>query len=150
MPPARSWAHPALLLRWSRTSTVRSNSRWPRSTAMACAVDSTLFDPSVPVIVQGITGRDGRTHAQLMRAYGTNVVGGVAASAAASLEPISGIPVFTSCAEAIAQTKARASLIMVPPLNVLAAAEDALAGGVELLVCITEGVPAHDALRLVR
>ena len=52
------------------------------------AVDSTLFDPSVPVIIQGITGRAGRTHAQLMQRYGTRVVGGVAASATASREPI--------------------------------------------------------------
>ena len=117
---------------------------------MARTVDSSLFDPAVPVIIQGITGRAGRTHAQLMRAYGTNVVGGVAASASASLDPIVGMPVFASCAEAVAQTGARASLIMVPPLNVLAAAEDARAGGIELVVCVTEGVPAHDALRLVR
>jgi succinyl-CoA synthetase alpha subunit len=124
-------------------------------------VDSTLFDPSVPVIIQGITGRAGRTHAQLMQRYGTNVVGGVAASATASPpslpSPASGggsgsgyIPVFASCREAVAATEARASLLMVPPLNVLAAVEDALAGGVELLVCITEGVPVHDALKIVR
>ena len=117
---------------------------------MARTVDSSLFDPAVPVIIQGITGRAGRTHAQLMRAYGTNVVGGVAASASASLDPIAGMPVFASCAEAVAQSGARASLVMVPPLNVLVAAEDALAGGIELVVCVTEGVPAHDALRLVR
>ena len=113
-------------------------------------MDSTLFDPSVPVIIQGITGRAGRTHTQLMQRYGTNIVGGVAASASASLEPIGGIPVFTSCREAVARTGARASLLMVPPLGVLAAAEDALAGGIELLVCITEGVPIHDALKVVR
>jgi len=114
----------------------------------ACAVDSSLFEPAVPVIIQGITGRAGRTHAQLMQRYGTNVVGGVAASG--SLAPIAGIPVFASCHEAVAKTGARASLIMVPPLKVLAAAEEALAGGIELLVCITEGVPVHDAVRLVR
>lgn len=113
-------------------------------------MDSTLFDPSVPAIIQGITGRAGRTHAQLMRAYGTNLVGGVAASTTASREPIAGIPVFATCAEAVARTGARASLIMVPPFNVLAAAKDALAGGIELIVCVTEGVPAHDAARLVR
>ena len=53
-----------------------------------------LFDPTVPVIIQGITGRAGRTHAQLMQRYGTRVVGGVATSATASREPIAGIPVF--------------------------------------------------------
>ena len=112
-------------------------------------MDSKLFDPAVPVIVQGITGRAGRTHAQLMQRYGTHVVGGVATYASASREPVAGIPVFASCREAVAETGARASLLMVPPLNVLPAVEDALAGGVELLVCITEGVPVHDALKLV-
>jgi succinyl-CoA synthetase alpha subunit len=109
-----------------------------------------LFNPSVPVIVQGITGRAGRTHAQLMQAYGTHVVAGVAASATASPEPVAGIPVFASCGEAVTRTNARASLVMVPPLNVRTAVEDALAGGIELLVCITEGVPAHDTMKMVR
>lgn len=117
-------------------------------------MDSTLFDPTVPVIIQGITGRAGRTHADLMQRYGTRVVGGVAAStatsASASRAPIAGVPVFDSCAEARAATGARASLIMVPPFNVRSAVEDAIAGGIELLVCVTEGVPAHDALALVR
>lgn len=113
-------------------------------------MDSALFDPSVPVIIQGITGRAGRTHAQLMQRYGTNVVGGVVASVSAPRDPVGNIPVFASCREAVAQTGARASLIMVPPLNVLAAVEDALAGGIALLVAVTEGVPVHDALKIVR
>jgi hypothetical protein len=111
-------------------------------------VDSSLFAPTVPVIIQGITGRAGRTHAQLMQAYGTRVVGGVATSAVA--EPVAGVPVFASCRDAVARTGARASLIMVPPLGVLAAVEDALHGGIEMVVCITEGVPVHDALKIVR
>jgi succinyl-CoA synthetase alpha subunit len=111
-------------------------------------VDSSLFVPTVPVIIQGITGRAGRTHARLMQSYGTRVVGGVATSAGA--EPVAGVPVFASCGEAVARTGARASLIMVPPLGVLAAAEDALHGGIEMVVCITEGVPVHDALKIVR
>jgi succinyl-CoA synthetase alpha subunit len=118
--------------------------------AQGRAVDSSLFDPAVPAIIQGITGRAGRTHAQLMQRYGTRVVGGVTASATASREPIAGIPVFASCREAVAATKARASLLMVPPLNVLTAVEDALAGGIELLVCVTEGVPVHDSMTIVR
>jgi succinyl-CoA synthetase alpha subunit len=113
-------------------------------------MDSSLFHPTVPVMIQGITGRAGRTHAQLMQRYGTRVVAGVVASAAAPRDPIAGIPVFASCREAVAQTGARASLIMVPPLNVLTAVQDALAGGIELLVAVTEGVPVHDALKIVR
>jgi succinyl-CoA synthetase alpha subunit len=111
-------------------------------------VDSVLFSPTVPVLIQGISGRAGRTHAQLMQRYGTRVVAGVATSAGA--EPIAGVPVFTSCAEAVARTGARASLVMVPPLGVRAAVEEALAAGIALVVCITEGVPVHDALKLVR
>jgi succinyl-CoA synthetase alpha subunit len=111
-------------------------------------LDSSLFAPTVPVIIQGITGRAGRTHARLMQAYGTRVVGGVAASAAA--EPFAGVPIFASCREAVARTGARASLIMVPPLGVLAAVDDALVGGIEMLICITEGVPVHDALKIAR
>jgi succinyl-CoA synthetase alpha subunit len=111
-------------------------------------VDSALFDPAVPVLVQGISGRAGRTHAQLMQRYGTRVVAGVATSAVA--EPVAGVPVFMSCAEAVAQTGARASLVMVPPLGVRAAVEEALTAGLELIVCITEGVPVHDAMSLVR
>jgi succinyl-CoA synthetase alpha subunit len=114
------------------------------------AMDSTLFAPDVPVIIQGITGRAGRTHAELMQRYSTRLVGGVVASSTASRAPIADVPVFASCAEAVAGTNARASLVMVPPLNVLAAVEDALAGGIQLVVCVTEGVPVHDALALVR
>jgi len=116
----------------------------------ARTVDSALFDPTVPVIVQGITGRAGRIHAQLMQTYGTRLVGGVAANATASRQPVAGIPVFASCREAVAATGARASLLMVPPFQVRAAVDDALAGGVELLVCVTEGVPVHDAIAAVR
>jgi succinyl-CoA synthetase alpha subunit len=107
-----------------------------------------LFDPAVPVLIQGISGRAGRTHAELMRRYGTRLVAGVASSAGA--ESIAGVPVFTSCAESVARTGARASLVMVPPSGVPAAVEEAIAAGIALVVCITEGVPVHDALKLVR
>ncbi|HUZ75217.1 MAG TPA: succinate--CoA ligase subunit alpha [Stellaceae bacterium] len=110
-------------------------------------MDSTLFAPDVPTLVQGITGRAGRTHAQLMRRYGTRIVGGVSAR---GTEPIGDIPVFAACSDAVRATGARASLLMVPPLDVLAAGAEAIAAGIELLVCVTEGVPAHDALKLVR
>ena len=110
-------------------------------------MDSTLFAASVPVIVQGLTGRAGRTHAELMRRYGTRVVGGVSTTGEAG--DVAGIPVFRSCAEAVRRTGARASLLLVPPLGVLAAAREAIEGGIELLVCVTEGVPVHDTMRIV-
>jgi succinyl-CoA synthetase alpha subunit len=111
-------------------------------------MDKTLFSESVPVLIQGITGRAGRIHADLMQRYGTNIVGGVSSRSAG--EPVVGVPVFTDCAEAVRETGARASLLMVQPLDVLDAVETALKAGVELLVCVAEGVPVHDALKIVR
>ena len=78
-----------------------------------------LFDPTaaLPTIVQGITGRMGRKHAALMRAYGTAIVGGTApaGSKSADLKDVDGAPVFRSCAEAVKATGAVASVAMVPP-----------------------------------
>src|SRR5262245_22053056 len=109
---------------------------------MERTVDSRLFDPMVPVLIQGISGRAGRTQAELMQRYGTRVVAGAAISqtAASITGPVAGIPVLASCAEAVASTAARASLIMVPPLGVRAAVDEAINAGLKLVVCITEGV----------
>jgi len=101
---------------------------------------------ATPVLVQGIAGRMGRTHAALMRAYGTNIVAGVAARAQA--REIAGVPVFADCAAAVAATGAVVSVAMTPPAETLAAARDAFAAGIRLLVTVAEGVPAHDALRI--
>lgn len=110
-------------------------------------MDSALFAPDVPVIVQGITGRVGSLHARLMRDYGTRIVGGVSNR---STEPVGDIPVFASCAEAVRATGARASLVMTAPMGVRDAALEAIAAGIGLLVCVAEGVPVHDSLRFVR
>ncbi len=107
-----------------------------------------LRDPSVPVLVQGATGRAARLHIGLMRTYGTNIVAGVSARRAG--EVVDGLPIFPDCAAAVAATGARASLAMVPPANVLEAAEQAVEAGISLLVTVAEGVPVHDALRLAR
>ena len=101
---------------------------------------------ATPVLVQGIAGRMGRTHAALMRAYGTNRVAGVAAGAPA--REIAGVPVFPDCAAAVAATGAVVSVAMTPPAETLAAALAAFAAGVRLLVTVAEGVPAQDALRI--
>ncbi|MEI7568363.1 MAG: hypothetical protein WCJ34_02875, partial [Alcaligenaceae bacterium] len=104
-----------------------------------------LFDPTaaLPTIVQGITGRMGRKHAALMRAYGTDIVGGTApaGSKSADLKEVDGAPVFRSCAEAVKATGAVASVAMVPPFEVLAAISEAVAGGIKLIVTVTEGMP---------
>ncbi len=121
---------------------------------------------ATPVLVQGIAGRMGRTHAALMRTYGTNIVAGVAArisssGVAARISPsgaaapaeaaeIAGVPVFATCAAAVAATGAVVSVALTPPTETLAAAQEAFAAGVRLLVTVAEGVPAHDALRIGR
>jgi succinyl-CoA synthetase alpha subunit len=100
--------------------------------------------PDVGVVVQGITGRMGKLHAQLMRRYGTRIVAGVSPSAGAA--PVDGIPVFGTCADAVRATGARASVVMAPPLAVLPALREAIAAGIELVVTIAEGVPVADAV----
>ena len=100
------------------------------------------------VLVQGISGRMGRAHTANMRAYGTNIVAGVAARA--DISDIDGIPVFTDCAAAIAATGAVASIAMVPPADVLRAVTEAVDAGIGLIVTIAEGVPVHDAIHVGR
>ena len=99
-----------------------------------------------PVVVQGITGRMGRRHAALMRAYGTRIVGGTSTRGG----EVDGLPVFADCAAAVAATGAVASIAMVPPGEVEGAARDAMEAGIRVVVTIAEGVPLHDALRLKR
>lgn len=103
---------------------------------------------TTPVIVQGITGRMGRTHAALMRAYGTNIVGGT--STRLDIKEIAGVPVFGSCADAVAATGAVASVAMAPPEDTWTAVDDALRAGIKLIVTIAEGVPLHDAIKIGR
>jgi succinyl-CoA synthetase alpha subunit len=101
-----------------------------------------------PVIVQGITGRMGRTHAGLMRAYGTNIVGGT--STRSDVKEAAGVPVFADCTAAVLATGAVASVIMAPPLETEAAVQEALAAGIKLVVTVAEGVPLHDAIAIGR
>jgi succinyl-CoA synthetase alpha subunit len=108
----------------------------------------TALTRTTPVIIQGITGRMGSTHAALMRAYGTNIVGGV--STRTDINTVADIPVFPDCRAAIAATGAIASVAMTPPADTLAAVSDALAAGIRLVVTVAEGVPAHDAIRIGR
>jgi succinyl-CoA synthetase alpha subunit len=103
---------------------------------------------STPVIVQGITGRMGRSHAALMRAYGTNIVGGT--STRTDMKEAAGVPVFASCAEAVLATGAVASVAMAPPEETWGAVQEALAAGIKLVVTVAEGVPLHDAIKIGR
>jgi len=103
------------------------------------------IDRRTPVIVQGITGRAGQLHSRLMRQYGTNIVGGV--SPGARVKEVNGVPVFSGCAEAVAATDARASVLLVGAMQLLAAMRDAVSSGIRTLVTPTEGMPVHDALK---
>jgi succinyl-CoA synthetase alpha subunit len=100
------------------------------------------------VIVQGITGRMGRTHAALMRAYGTNIVGGT--STRTDIAEAAGVPVFPDCAAAVAATGAIATVAMAPPGETLAAVREALDAGIKLVVTVAEGIPLHDAIAIGR
>lgn len=104
------------------------------------------IDSKTPVIIQGVTGRMGRRHAELMRAYGTNIVGGT--SARPGDAGPEGLHVSRSCRDVVTATGATASVAMVPPYEVLAAASEAIQAGIRVVVTVAEGVPVHDALRL--
>ncbi|MGE3144134.1 MAG: succinate--CoA ligase subunit alpha [Pseudorhodoplanes sp.] len=102
------------------------------------------LDAQTPVLVQGISGRMGQTHAKLMRLYGTRIVGGTSARPQENQL----FPVFPDCRSAVDRTGAQVSLIMVPPAQTLAAVADAIAGGLQAVVTVAEGVPVHDALQI--
>jgi succinyl-CoA synthetase alpha subunit len=103
---------------------------------------SIFVDENTKVIYQGLTGSQGRFYGLRNRDYGTNVVGGTNPKKAGT--DVDGIPIFANVAEAVAATGANASCIFIPAPGVRAAIMDAAEGGVEFIVCITEGVPAHD------
>ncbi|MFM8558534.1 MAG: succinate--CoA ligase subunit alpha [bacterium] len=105
---------------------------------------SILIDRNTRLIVQGITGRDGAFHTQQMIAYGTKVVAGVTPGKGGT--EMHGVPVFDSVAEAVAATKANASVIYVPAPFAADAIHEAADAGISLIVCITEGVPVRDTL----
>ncbi len=108
---------------------------------------SILCDQSTRLLVQGL-GRMGRLHARLSIEYGTPVVAGVAPGKGGRV--IEGIPVFDTARAAVKQTGANASVIFVPPSGAADAVLEAAAAGLELAVCITEGIPALDMLRAKR
>jgi len=106
---------------------------------------SILVDQSTRLVVQGITGREGAFHATRNRAYGTNVVAGVTPGKGG--QDVEGIPVFNTVADAVAETGANASMVFVAARFAPDALYEAAESGVDLIVCITEGIPAHDMLR---
>jgi len=103
---------------------------------------SIFVDENTKVIYQGVTGSQGRYYALLNRDYGTQVVGGTNPKKAGT--DVDGIPVFATVADAVAATGANASCIFIPAAGVRSAVMEAAEGGIEFIVCITEGVPAQD------
>jgi succinyl-CoA synthetase alpha subunit len=99
------------------------------------------------VVVQGITGKQGTFWAEKMIGYGTRVVGGVNPKRAGEMH--AGVPVFASVQDAARRLGgADVAVMFIPPAQALAAAEDAIAAGVKLLVVLTEHIPAHDVMRM--
>ncbi len=103
---------------------------------------SIFLDDTTKVVYQGLTGSQGRFYGLLNRDYGTQVVAGTNPKKAGT--DVDGIPIFATVEEAVSETGATASCIFIPAPGVRDAVIEAAEGGVELIVCITEGVPAHD------
>ena len=103
---------------------------------------SIFVDENTRVVYQGLTGSQGRFYGRLNREYGTQVVAGTNPKKAGT--DVDGIPIFANVGEAVAATGATASCVFIPAPGVRDAVMDAAAGGVEFIVVITEGVPAHD------
>ena len=106
-----------------------------------------LVDKQTPVIVQGITGKQGGFHAKLMMDYGTNVVGGVTPGRGG--EWFEGKPVFDTVSKAVEATGATHSLIAVPAAFAAEAIYEAVDGGIKLIVCLTEHIPVSEMMKAV-
>ncbi|TMD99478.1 MAG: succinate--CoA ligase subunit alpha [Chloroflexi bacterium] len=107
---------------------------------------SILLDSSTRVIVQGITGREGGFHTEQMQSLGTNVVGGTSPGKGGTKHL--GVPVFNTVADAVRATGANATGIFVPAPFAADAIMEAAAAGITLIVCITEGIPIQDMIRV--
>ena len=106
-----------------------------------------LLDKNTRLIVQGLTGREGTFHAKQAAAYGTAVVGGVTPGKGGTSHE--GWPIFDTVADAVAATGANATVIFVPPPFAADAVMEATSAGVALAVCITEGIPTLDMMRVM-
>lgn len=105
-----------------------------------------LLTKDTRIIVQGITGREGGFHTQQMIAYGSNVVGGVTPGKGG--EWAHGVPVYDTVREAVKQAEANATVIFVPPPLAAEAILEAIDAKIGLIICITEGIPVRDMMRV--
>jgi len=106
-----------------------------------------LIDKSTRLLVQGLTGREGTFHAKSAAAYGTTVIGGVTPGKGGTTHE--GWPIFNTVSEAVQKTGANATVIFVPPAFSADAILEAADAGVALVVCITEGIPTLDMMKVV-
>jgi succinyl-CoA synthetase alpha subunit len=107
-----------------------------------------LLDKKTRVVVQGITGGEGSFHTRQMIEYGTNVVAGVTPGKGGQYFEETKIPIYNTLADAVKETKADASAIFVPPAFAADAILEAATAGIKLIVCITEGIPAKDMIKV--
>src|SRR5438045_6192671 len=105
-----------------------------------------IVDNGTTLVVQGLTGSEGRFHGLRNRNYGTNVVAGVTPGKGG--QDVEGIPVFNTVAEAVAEAGANTTLIFVPARFATDAIYEAVDAGIGTVICITEHIPAHDMLRV--
>ncbi len=109
---------------------------------------SILVNKNTRVVVQGITGKEGSFHATQCKAYGTQVVAGVTPGKAG--QEVEGIPVFNTVRDAVKKTQCDTSLIFVPPPFAGDAILEAADAGIKLVICITEGIPVNDMVKVKR
>jgi succinyl-CoA synthetase alpha subunit len=107
---------------------------------------SILVDKKTRLVVQGITGSEGSFHTEQMIEYGTKVVAGVTPGKGGTT--FNGVPVFNTVAEAVEKTKANTSIIFVPPAFAADAVLEAANSAVKIIICITEGIPAADMIKV--
>ena len=107
---------------------------------------SILVGTETKLVVSGLTGREGSFHGRNNRRYGTDLVAGVTPGKGG--QDVEGVPIFDTVHDAVAETGANTSMIFVPPRFAADAILEAADAGVELVVCITEGIPVHDMLRV--
>src|SRR5438094_326877 len=105
-----------------------------------------LVDESTKLVVQGLTGREGSFHGLRNKEYGTDLVAGVTPGKGG--QDVEGVPVFDTVRGAVDDTGANTSMVFVPPPLAADAIYEAAEAGIATIICITEGIPAHDMLRL--